>query len=188
VCKKWHVARRLAAAIWRETGVPHVGYLFSEDHAGVPELGGIGTSLAKRNRHRRAVLRMIFEHFGSDRLIICLDTSQLELMRDFAADECRTRVLEIDCHLSDAYLDGHACRIGVIGPNSPEPVRASVLPAVRAELDHEAAQLRTAGLPWITRIREDRGMGENAVAIGSFLGIGQEDAGRILAEPRLYED
>lgn len=188
VCKKWHVARRLAAAIGHETGIPHVGYLFSEDHAGVPELGGIGASLAKRNRHRRAVLRMIFDHFGSDRLVICLDPSQLDLMRDFAADDCRARVLEIDCHLSDAYLEGHACRIGIIGKNSPEPVRTSVLPAIRAELDHEAALLRTAGLPWITRIREDRGAGENAVALAAFLGIGQEEAGRILAEPRLYED
>ena len=59
-CKKWHVAKRLAERIRQVTGMAAVDYLFDEAATPLPELGGIGSSLDKRTRHRRALMRLIW--------------------------------------------------------------------------------------------------------------------------------
>ncbi len=129
-CKKWHVAKRLVGSIKHHLGVPAVDYLFNEEATDMPDLGGIQATLAKRTRHRRALMRMLFDHFETDRLIICLDTSSIDLMQDFYSDRSVTRLLEIECEFSDDYLIGHAQRVGLAGagiqqgilqPADPDP-------------------------------------------------------------------
>ncbi len=117
--KKWHVAKRFVAAIKAHTDIPAVDYLFDEAACALPDLGGIQTSLSKRTRHRRALMRMLFESYGTDRMIICLDPSNIDLLHDFYADRSRTRLLDIDCSFSDDYLRGHARRIGLAGEATP---------------------------------------------------------------------
>lgn len=73
VAKKWHIAKRLTAAIRRHTDIPAVDYLFNELEAHLPDMGGIETTLAKRERHRRALVKMLFVQFESPCVALCLD-------------------------------------------------------------------------------------------------------------------
>ncbi|MBL9048503.1 MAG: glycosyl transferase, partial [Tabrizicola sp.] len=119
-CKKWHVAKRLVERIRAVTGLPAVDYLFNEVSTPLPDLGGIQTTLEKRMRHRRALVRMLFDHWQTDRLILCVDPGSIELIEDFQHDRARLRLLEVTCDFSDDYLIGHARRVGLVGPHTPE--------------------------------------------------------------------
>ncbi|HDR29376.1 DUF5928 domain-containing protein [Rhodovulum sp.] len=187
-CKKWHVARRLVARMRDEAGVPGVGYLFDEEAAGLPDLGGLGTSLEKRNRHRRALVRMLFDHFGTDRLAICLDPAGIEAMRDFDADRARVGVLEIRCDFSDADLAGHARRIGLAGERTPAEALARLLPMLRRHIGFESDRLDEAGFAGFRRIDQRRGPVENTAALAQFLSIPYETAGKIAMTDQLFAD
>ena len=86
VCKKWHVAKRLLYRIRQVTNVPVIEYLFNEESTHLPDLGGIQSSLSKRTRHRRALMRMLFDYYEADRLIVCMDPGNLDLLQDFCGD------------------------------------------------------------------------------------------------------
>ncbi|PRY78064.1 core-2/I-Branching enzyme [Yoonia maritima] len=187
-CKKWHVAKRLVAGIHDHTDIPTVEYLFNEEDTPLPDLGGIEASLAKRGRHRRAFLRMLFDHYQSDRLVICLDTADLELMRDFFADRATVRLLEIECIFDDAYLTGHAKRVGLVGADASEAMISRLLPTIRNDIAYERDSMRDASFSGALRIRENASIDENAAAIASFLSI-NADLARDLAEtPHLFVD
>ena len=96
-CKKWHVAKRLLKQIATETDVPTIAYLFNENDVALPDSGGIQNTLDKRMRHRRAFMRMLFEHHGTERLVVCLDPASIELLDDFYADRSTTKLLELEC-------------------------------------------------------------------------------------------
>ncbi len=115
MCKKWHVAKRLVDRIRHMTNIPCIEYLFNEEATVLPDLGGIQSTMGKRHRHRRALMRMLFDYYDTDRLIICLDPSNLDLLHDFCADRSVTRLLEVDCNFSDEYLIGHSMRVGLAG-------------------------------------------------------------------------
>ncbi|NDV01826.1 DUF5928 domain-containing protein [Pseudoroseicyclus tamaricis] len=186
--KKWHVAKRLVGAIREATGLPCLDYIFNEEETPLPDLGGIQSSIAKRTRHRRAMMRMLFDHHGTDRLLICLDTSGLDHLQDFAADRCELRVLEIDPVYSDAFLTGHARRMGLIGAGTDAAGLARLLPTLRHDIAYEVEGLRSAGLPHHDRLREGASEAELARTIADFLQVGQEEAARIAATPDLFAD
>lgn len=187
-CKKWHVAKRLVDSIREHTDIPALDYLFNETDTALPDLGGIEKTLDKRSRHRRALLRMIFDAFGKDRLVICLDSASLDLMRDFFADRSRTRLLEIDCGFDDEYLVGHARRVGLAGSDTPEEVIARLLPTIRRDMIHERDSLRDAGFPNTSRICETATVDENATALARFLGVDANLAWTLAETPHLFVD
>lgn len=187
-CKKWHVAKRLVAAIGHHTNVPAVEYLFNEEDTPMPDLGGIETSLEKRARHRRALMRMIFDHYDSDRLVICLDTSNLDLIMDFFNDRSTVRLLEVECRFDNDYLIGHAKRVGLAGPQTGDATLSRLLPTIRHDMIHERDRIRDEKLPNATRISETGSIDENAHAIAQFLSV-NFDVARTLAEtPHLFVD
>ena len=187
-CKKWHVARRLTDAVSFVSNLPSLDYVFDEEDVALPDLGGIETRLAKRTRHRRALMRLIFEHLGTERLVMCLDPSNFELLRDFASDRCTTKILEIDCTMSDAYLEGHARRVGLAGDQtSPETV-AALLPAVRNDVHHEFDRIREARFPGYHRISETATDADNASALASFFSIPEDRARELARTPYLFAD
>ena len=106
VAKKWHVGKRLIQKIGQVTDIPTVEYLFDEESCPMPDLGGIQTRLYKRTRHRRALMRMLFDYYDKDRLVVCMDPDNLDLLQDFFSDRSTTRLLEIDSEFSDDYLTG----------------------------------------------------------------------------------
>jgi hypothetical protein len=187
-CKKWHVARRLVDALSFQSNLPAVEYIFDEEAAALPNLGGIETSLAKRTRHRRALMRLVFEHMGTDRLVMCLDPANFDLLRDFTADRCTTKILEVDCTMSDAWLEGHARRVGLAGSQTPPEAVAALIPAVRNDLHREVDRIRAARFPGYHRIAEMASDADNAAALASFFSIPEDKAGALACTPFLFAD
>lgn len=187
-CKKWHVGRRLAERIGQTVGVPALGYVFQDEATPMPDLGGIESTLTKRARHRRAMVRLLFDRFGTDRMVLCLDPYAIDAIEDFRADRADLGLLEIDCTLDPAFLAGHARRIGLIGPATPEPTVAAVTAALKVELEAEADRLRALRLPGYHRIREGAGVAEMCVPLAAFLGIPTATAEGILAAGDLFAE
>ena len=188
VCKKWHVAKRLLHAAADRLDVRGVEYLFDEASCPVPHLGGIERTLEKRNRHRRALMRMLFDYYDTDRLMICLDPANIGLMQDFMSDRANARILELQCVFDDQYLVGQAHRVGLATADTPSEVIARMLPTLRHEFADESIRIREAEFPRHWRIRQDRATLENANVLSDFFAIPPEK-GQMLAEtPYLFAD
>jgi len=184
VCKKWHVGNRLRAALGDD--VCSYGYIFDNDADELPPLGNIESSVGKRTRHRRAFLRLMFEHHKTNRLLICLDPSNVDVIRDFASDDCSLRVLEIRCEFDDAFLAGHAERIGLGGAENGEAFMSDVLATLRLEIAAESETLEMLGLQQITHISQDQSVGENTQAVERFLSISGDKAEKIAQTSDLF--
>lgn len=188
VCKKWHVAKRLLHAASDRLDIRGVEYLFDEASCAVPHLGGIERTLEKRNRHRRALMRMLFDYYDTDKLMICLDPGNIGLMRDFMTDRANARILELQCVFDDQYLVGHAHRVGLATAETPSEVIGRMLPTLRHEFADESIRIRDAEFPRHWRVRQDRPMAENADALADFFDI-PPDHGQALAQtPYLFAD
>lgn len=188
VCKKWHVAKRLIARIKQETNLPVIEYLFQEEDTRLPDLGGIQTTLEKRTRHRRALVRMLFDYYETDRMLICLDPEAFDLIMDFERDRSDMRVLEISCDFSDDYLRGHAVRVGLAGQATSPEALERVLPTIRRDVHFEHVRLRDAGFSHYNRIREGASVDENAVELAEFLSVGPDPSKAIAATDHLFVD
>lgn len=187
-CKKWHVAKRLVDRVQQVAGLPVVHYLFNEAATPLPDLGGIQSTLEKRMRHRRALVRMLFDTWNSDRLVLCVDPASTDLIQDFYNDRARVRLLEIDCDFSDDYLLGHARRVGLAGPQTPEAALARLLPTIRYDVRFESDRLRDMNLTGHYRIREAAGPDGNAEPLAEFLGLPLDKAREIAATDYLFVD
>ncbi|MCH2094470.1 MAG: beta-1,6-N-acetylglucosaminyltransferase [Rhodobacteraceae bacterium] len=186
--KKWDVAKRLIARIREMTNLPCIEYLFNEEATVLPDLGGIQTSMIKRNRHRRALMRMLFDFHRTNRLVICIDPSSLDLIEDFAADRSTTRILEIDTQFSDAYLAGHATRIGLAGDQTSAEALSRLLPTIRRDITHDSDQLRDREFKYFNRLREGADPAENARHLAAFLALSLDQAAEIAETPNLFND
>ncbi|HWL56044.1 MAG TPA: DUF5928 domain-containing protein [Paracoccus sp. (in: a-proteobacteria)] len=188
VAKKWHVAKRITEAVRGHTDIPAVDYLFNETEAGLPDLGGVETTVAKRERHRRALLRLLFEEFESKSLVICLDPSAMHLIQDLMTDKADTRVLLVDSEFDDDYIRGHIGRVGLAGPETPSDVIDRLVPTVRADLEHETERLRDLELTGFYSIAPWRSAEENAVQLSRFLDVLPDTAQRIAGIHYLFKD
>ncbi|MGR3273286.1 glycosyl transferase [Thalassococcus profundi] len=188
VCKKWHVAKRLLERIRQVTNVPAIEYLFNEESTALPDLGGIQSTLGKRHRHRRALMRMLFDYYETDRLIVCMDPANLDLLEDFCGDRSVTRLLEVECQFSDDYLIGHAMRVGLAGDRTPRETLARLLPTIRHDMTHESDRIRDAGFQNHARMREIDPPETNARLIADFLTIPQDRAMEIAMTDYLFAD
>ena len=187
-CKKWHVAKRLLDQARQATNVPGIEYLFNEEGTALPDLGGIQTTLEKRTRHRRALMRMLFDYYDTNRLMICLDPSNLDLMHDFYSDRSVTKLLEIKTDFSDDYLIGHARRVGLAGDQTPQETIDRLLPTIRYDMVFESDRIRDANFPHLYRIHESRNAEENTEALADFLDVPPEKAHEIAATHYLFVD
>ncbi|MGH1411956.1 MAG: DUF5928 domain-containing protein [Pelagimonas sp.] len=188
VCKKWHVAKRLLDRIRQMTNIPCIEYLFNEDSCALPDLGGIQSTMGKRHRHRRALMRMLFDYYDTDRLIVCMDPANLDLLEDFGRDRSLTRILEIECEFSDEYLIGHAMRVGLAGERTPPETLQRLLPTVRNDMVHESDRIRDAKLDNVMHMREIETLDKNASIVSKFLSIPEEKAYEIVNHDHLYAD
>jgi hypothetical protein len=187
-CKKWHVAKRLVDRVRAVARLPAVDYLFNEAATDLPDLGGIQGSIDKRMRHRRSLVRMLFEHWATDRLVVCVDPGSIDLIEDFGRDKSQMRLLEIDCDFTDDYLVGHARRVGLAGPHTPVTAMEKLLPTIRYDVKFESDRLRDLDLPGHYRMRQGATVEENAAALAGFLGVPAETAREIAATDYLFVD
>lgn len=186
--KKWHVAKRLVARIAQVTNLPAIEYLFDEADAFLPDLGGIQTTLEKRTRHRRALIRMLFDYYETDRLVICLDPKNMDLFHDFFSDRCVTKLLEMESVFTDDYLIGHAKRVGLAGKQTPQETIDRLLPTIRHEIVYESDQIRDANFPKFYRLRQTASDDENMIPLAAFLEVPEDIAREIAATQYLFED
>ena len=187
-CKKWHVAKRLVERVRQVTNLPAVDYLFNEDATPLPDLGGIQSTLEKRTRHRRALVRMLFDYWQTDRLIVCIDPANVDLMQDFYNDKAQVRLLEIECDFTDEYLIGHARRVGLAGDTTPQATIDRLLPTIRYDVRFESDRIRDAGFVGLGRLRQSASVDENTVPLAEFLDISVEKARAIAATEYLFVD
>ncbi|OWU86036.1 glycosyl transferase [Oceanicola sp. 22II-s10i] len=188
ICKKWHVAKRLLERIRQETNLPAIDYLFHEEGTPLPDLGGIQRTLSKRTRHRRALMRMLFDYYNTDRMLICMDPNGIDLLNDFCSDRAVTRLLEVECQFTDEFLAGHAKRVGLAGESTPKDALNRLLPTMRNDIAFEGDRIRDAGFENFYRIRELDPPEKNADALSEFLSIPQEKARQIAAMDHLFSD
>ena len=188
VCKKWHVAKRLLERMRQTSNIPTIEYLFNEEDTYLPDLGGIQSSLEKRTRHRRALMRMLFDYFETDRMIVCMDPSSFELLQDFDADRSLMRILEVECEFSDAYLVGHAMRVGLAGEQTSAETFDRLLPTIRNDMVYESDRIRDAGFQYLSRMRQNAEPKENAAALSAFLSIPEASALEIASSENLFTD
>ena len=187
-CKKWHVGRRFLHAVKSVKGAPEsLGYIFDEEQDVLPSLGGIESSTEKRGRHRRAFLRLLFEVHGTERLLICLDPSNIDTVRDLAGDDCSLRLLEIRCTVDDGYLAGHAARIGLTGSEAQAQGSGPLLLALRRQFRDESDALRDLGLQHSYLLEQNGEPEQNAEAVARFLGLPPARASQIVQTPNLFE-
>ncbi|WP_395541670.1 DUF5928 domain-containing protein [Neotabrizicola sp. sgz301269] len=187
-CKKWHVAKRLVDRVRQVTNLPAIDYLFNEGATPLPDLGGIQTTLEKRTRHRRALVRMLYDYWQTDRLVFCIDPASVELMQDFYNDKARVRLLEIECDFTDDYLIGHARRVGLAGDHTPQETIDRLLPTIRYDVRFESDRIREQNFPGFQRIRQSATLDENTVPLAEFLDIPVEKARQIVATEYLFVD
>ena len=187
-CKKWHVAKRLIDALSQYSNVPALEYIFDEEETVLPDLGGIQVSLEKRTRHRRALMRMLFDYYETDRMVICMDPGNLDLVRDFYADRSTTRLLEVECSFSDDYLKGHARRVGLAGPETTPAALDAILPTIRNDVIFEGDRLRDENFPDYYRMRDRAGQDANAEALAGFFELPPEQARAIATMEHLFTD
>ncbi|SPF79418.1 DUF5928 domain-containing protein [Pseudoprimorskyibacter insulae] len=188
VAKKWHVGKRFTNAVRAHTAIPVAEYLFNEETLNLPDLGGIENSLLKRHRHRRALLRLMYSYYKSDRLLICMDPSSTELIEDFCTDKATVRLLEIETEFTDDYLTGHAKRVGLAGPHTPRDTFQRLLPSIRNDLAQESEKLREMKYSSFNKIRETNRLEVNARALAEFLSTTEDTATRIANTDELFKD
>ena len=188
VSKKWHVAKRLTQAVRYHTSIPAVDYLFNEENAHLPDMGGVEKTVEKRERHRRALVRLLFQQFESQKLVICLDPSALELITDFCGDKADTRLLLIESRFDDEYLRGHIERVGLAGKTTQPELVSRLLPTVRRDLEYEADRLRDMEFPQFHTIGVNRSVEANAAVLAKFLDIPAALAHDLAATEHLFSD
>ncbi|MDA5093558.1 DUF5928 domain-containing protein [Aliiroseovarius sp. KMU-50] len=188
VAKKWHIGKRFAERIKKVTNVPMIQYLFDESSCPMPDLGGIQNSIGKRTRHRRALMRMLFDYYDTDRLIICMDPNNMDLMRDFFSDRSQTKLIEVESHFSDEYLLGHAMRVGLAGENTPQETIDRLLPTIRSDVMSESDTIRDEGFEGYFRISENGSSEMNTRALARFLTIPEDRAREIAETDHLFAD
>ncbi len=187
-CKKWHVAKRLVDRVRQVTNMPAVDYLFNEPDTPMPDLGGIQSTLEKRTRHRRALLRMLFDYWQTDVLMVCIDPANTDLMQDFYNDKAKVRLLEIECEFTDDYLIGHAKRVGLAADHTPQEVLDRLLPTIRYDVRFESDRIRDAGFPNFYQLRQSVTVDENTVPLAEFLDIPAAKAREIAGTDYLFVD
>src|SRR5690606_12176945 len=133
---------RLTDGIRAMTDIPAVDYVFNALAATLPDMGGVASTLDKRQRHRRALVKMLSDQMETPNLVLCLDPSALSLIAAFAADRAETRIRFVDSPFGDDYLRGHMIRVGLVSVGAPSGVVDRLLPVVRGDLEHEAERLR----------------------------------------------
>ncbi len=128
-------------------------------------------SRPKRNRHRRAFSKLLFERLDTDHLTICLDPSNLDTIKDFADDQCQLRVLDVKCDFDNDYLVGHAHRIGLADDNISPEMSNSLITALQNNIQSDQDSLQEMGLPVLYTISESASDEANSVALAYFMKI-----------------
>ena len=188
ICKKWHVAKRMARRASETLGIRSLAFLFDEMGDETPDLGGIQSTLGKRNRHRRALMRMLFEYHQTDRLILCLDPANYDLLADFYADSATITTLQLQCDFDDDYLEGHASRVGLVGDKTPRETVDRLMPTLRYDFAYEGDRIREADFPRVFQITQNADRDTRIDVAEQVFRCNRQSAEQIADTPHLFSD
>ncbi|MEL6233641.1 MAG: DUF5928 domain-containing protein [Pseudomonadota bacterium] len=185
LCKDWDLGKRFVA---QANGfMPAFGYLFDEEVAGLPPLGGLSQPRAKRRLHRRAFLHLLFSALNTDQLIFCLDPGQTDILDDLARDPCQVWTLELATPLTDAFMTAHARRIGLMPEHGSGAKTRDVIGALRNQIALERQAVATNPGLVHRSICPQTDPAETVAQVAAFLDVGADqldgrfDATRIFA-------
>lgn len=187
ICKKWHIGNRIAHAFSQISKRPAFGFVFDEEQPALPDLGGLEVGREKRSRHRRAFLHTLARHLDTKRLTICLDPANIDAVQDFVDDGSTVRILDVRCDMDEAWIEGHAERIGLGTRTSNGGMHAGVLRALDLQIQEEQARLAALRLPGYRTISQGSSPGEMARPIATALNLSIDDAARIARMEDLFD-
>ncbi|MEM0923541.1 MAG: DUF5928 domain-containing protein [Pseudomonadota bacterium] len=174
--KLWHLGKRFAQAVGRVAGLPAFGYVFDEDEDLPLELGHLEHGLAKRGRHRRALLNLILDRVEGRRLVFCLDPGRSDVIDDLIGTSADVRVLALERAVPSAHLDDHARRTGLIGAAAGGFEQEELRRALCHQFETEVAMLAKAHAGRVFRNDLGRAREENLLDIGHFLRCSRAEA------------
>ena len=125
---------------------------------------------------------------STDRLIVCLDPSNIDVLDDFYGDRATIKTMEIACSFTNDYIRGHAIRSGIANENSSEDALARLVPTVRQDLAFESDRIRDRNFPHLYSISDKHSPEDNMMQISAFLDISEEKARQIAETPYLFSD
>ena len=131
---------------------------------------------------------MLYEYYETEKLAICLDPSNIYLIRDFASDRNTTRILEINCEFDDQYILGHARRIGLISDHNTVETFVKLLPSIKNDLKKEIGSIGDLKLEFAYKIDEKGAVQRNADELSRFADIAAEEALDIVTLDWIYSD
>ncbi len=99
-----------------------------------------------------------------------------------------TRLLEIECDFTDDYLVGHARRVGLIKPATPQVAIDRLLPTIRYDVVYESERLKEANFPNTDRLREWVSPEDNTSPLAAFLNLPHDTAKQIADADHIYAD
>lgn len=167
--KLWHVGEAVGARAARIAGLRSLGYLFDADGDPAIPLGGLERGLGKRNRHRHAMMNLIFDALRSRRLLLCMDTSRADTIDELARSYGAVRILLIDRPIPAEHVRGHALRTGMIAETSGDFEQREVMTALAHEFAAEADRIRQSHGNCVFVNDLSRDHEDNVIDIGHFL-------------------
>jgi len=187
VCKKWHVAKRIAAQLSSSSKLKAFGYVFEEDDAGLPPLGNLSSTREKRKFHRRAFLNALFEIEEAGHIAICLDPGDLAAINDLDADGCQLDVIHIACRFDREWIAGHAMRVGLGSQVEAGGMHGQLLGALEQTIKDEVHGLRSAGIERFEEIEEGMTPGQMAGPLANTFGISIDEGARLARTEHLFD-
>jgi hypothetical protein len=133
-------------------------------------------------------MRMLFDYYETDRLLVCMDPGSIDLLQDFCGDRAVTKLLEVQCHFTDAYLIGHAMRVGLAGEQTPPETLERLLPTIRGDMTYESDRIRDSEFENHMILRQSDDRGQRADLLARFLDIPREKAQEIAEPDHLFAD
>ena len=132
-------------------------------------------------------MRMLFDYFETEKMVICLDTANIDLLQDFFADRSRARLLEVECEFTDEYLIGHAKRVGLAAQDSSQDTLGQIIPTIRYDIAFESERIQDSNFQGYHRIQQDHSANKNAEVLASFLDVTPEVAQKLASTPYLFD-
>ena len=97
---------------------------------------------------------MLFEYYKTDRLLLCLDPGDFDILQDFCFDIAFTRVFQIVCLMDDDYILGYAKRVNLISDTTSADAITALRVSIRNELYNQSERITDAGFDNFFRITE----------------------------------
>ncbi len=186
--KVWHIGVGVQDEVGKAAGMRGLGYIFDEDKPiGLP-LGNLEHGIAKRATHRHALMNVIFDCLGEERMVLCVDTSRTDIMADIVSRNGDVRILLVERPVPEEQIVLRAERGGLIGDASGEFERREAIRTLQHEFGSAGAELRNHFSGRVFMNQLDRDAEANIRDMTRFLRMPREVAETVVQGAAYYVD